>query len=100
MTPLGTLWRRFRELYASRQEPEALRPLATLVWRTILALFFLGSVVVVVYAMIVFGEVVEKVNTIPPTNKPAAALDRTALDQTIREIRERGVFLDISPVDE
>lgn len=95
MTPNASFWRRLTELYASRHEPEAVQPLATLVWRAILVFFLLGITGAVLYATMVFASVVDKVNTVPASTAPATALDRSALDQTIREIRERGVFLDI-----
>lgn len=95
MTPHPSSWQRLMELSAALHEPEAVRPLFTIVWRSLLTFFLCGLIVVVLYAIMVFTSVVETVNAVPTSTTPQTALDRNALDQTIQKIRERGVLLNI-----
>ncbi len=92
-----TIWKRFLELYSARREPESARSLGMLVWRAILVLMAVGIVAVIIYAVTVFATVVENLNNAPASTKQPVVLDRNALDSTIREIRGKGLFLDITP---
>lgn len=97
MTNNPTFLKRLLELYSARYQPESVRPLGLIMWHAVLALVAIGIIAVVFYAIIIFTGVVESLNSAPESTKPSVVLDRSALDSTIREIRNRGVFLDIAP---
>lgn len=99
MTNNPAFLKRIRELYSARYQPESVRPLGMIIWHAVLLMVVIGIVGVIMYAVAIFTGVVESLNSTPASTKPSVALDRSELDSTISEIRERRAFLDVTPTD-
>lgn len=82
--------------YAGRHQPENLRRLTDLYWRTVLALAFVVVVAVFTYGILtlnrVLAELGEAYSTAPT---PAPALDRTKLNTTMRALDARNARFDV-----
>ncbi len=90
MMDISDTWRRAKEMYTYRHEPEYVRPLAELFWRALLVLTATGVVGVLVFAATVFWDVLATLgNAAGAPARTSPALDRAALQNTLRLIEEK-----------
>ena len=89
MISLGT-FKRVKELYTYRHEPEYMRPLGEILWRTLLTVAAIGAVAVLIFAASVFLDVLTTLGGTPTgLTRPPTVLDRAKLDETLRRIDEK-----------
>ncbi|MCE9541139.1 hypothetical protein K8R03_01115 [Candidatus Kaiserbacteria bacterium] len=89
MMNFTSLWRRFRELYTFRHEPEYIRPLAEIVWRAILFCILISLMCVIAFSVTVFWGVIDTLTTPASSVKPPVALNRAALENMLTQITAR-----------
>ena len=89
------VWRRFSELYGSRHEPEYLRPLAEILWRSLLFSVAIALLVILFFSASVFWSVIGDLTSAQSSrSRPPQAFDRAKLKQTLEGIRARQAFFD------
>ena len=91
MISLNT-FKRVKELYTYRHEPEYMRPLGEIVWHTLLLCAAIGAVGVLLFAASVFVDVLTTLGgSATGTSRPPVVLDRAKLDETLRLIDQKAV---------
>jgi len=85
MNILSNIFNRFRALYRARYEPENLRPLADMYWRSMLALMLVSIVGVIMFGLWEFVAVVDSLASAQgnANSTPPVALNRPELEATL-----------------
>ena len=98
-TPHTSSWRRFKELYAYRHEPERARELAGFLWRGLLVFCAVGMVSALIFAASIFWSVMSKLSSAAGGGlQQSSLLDRAQLQSTLRLIEERRAAFDVKKV--
>ncbi len=85
-----------RVIVAGRHEPEGIRTLASLYWSALLAGFFLIVIAVLIYGVLGLMRILNDLNgTGKVSTLPQSALDRAALDVTLRGFENRQSQFDL-----
>ncbi len=89
---------RLRALYRARHEPENLRPLADVYWRSMLAFMLLSIAGVIAFGLWQFVVVVENLSSAQSGNSSASPVtfNRTKLDGALRAYDARQAQYDAS----
>ncbi len=83
-------FKRVKELYTYRHEPEYMRPLGEIFWHGLLFFTAVGAVAVLVFAASVFVDVLTTLGGAPTgTSRPPVVLDRASLDAMLHRIDEK-----------
>lgn len=84
-------WNIWRDLYAARNEPENIRPLAELYWRALIGIGLILIVAVIAWGILVFVSVITSLGTAatPSSQTPPILLDRNKLQTTILSFQTR-----------
>lgn len=86
----STIWRNLRETLSDRYEPEHIRSLADLYWRTLLVTAFVVLVFVFLYSTWGLLRVLNNLSaTLDTSAPPPPALNRSLLNATVRAFEDR-----------
>src|SRR3989338_8881374 len=84
------IFRRFGKVLSSRHEPEGVRTLANLYWRTLLLVAFVAVILVFVYGIWGLLRVLDDLGAMVKVSAPPApVLNRDVLDVTVEGINAR-----------
>ncbi|MDE1925024.1 MAG: hypothetical protein KGH79_02505 [Patescibacteria group bacterium] len=90
MNIFNAILMRVRDAYASRFEPEGVRPLADIYWRTLLVLAVTLVLCAVLYGIWDLFGVLDALASVPDTSPPPpAALNRTTLETVVQGFQTR-----------
>lgn len=93
MKTFNVIWRRIRDLYGGRYQPEGLRPLAELYWRSLLVVSFFAIWFAILYGIWDMTGVLSTLAASPDTSPPPpSTLNKMTLDALVQEFdfRQQG----------
>lgn len=90
MTSITRIFSRLQNAYASRHEPERLRPIAIAYWRSVLISALIVGILILGGGVWLFYSVITALNTTDSgVSTPAPALDRAKLQSTLSDYEAR-----------